>query len=724
MDNPTNKLNSNSRFTPFLFPLLVFVIFFFLLLHIFFLFSPNKDALTTLSTTLITLTSFFVLGIFVTVLTKMKSSGPSSNKNGATSFFSIFNSNLALLVVYVISLIFIFSWFSSQTINKYAIYFLLGTVIPGIFLFYKNIVQESATVYSDEKIRFFITILSFVTTMILFYHTDPGGYIKKYFGTTMLFTILLTILGMLYMITLFLLPDSSKNSSSEKTNFFDDFKSKGFTSPSVLFTIAFLLYLILITIGISIYPGGVSGFFKNKSLETVGIMISIFVTLILAIAFFMSNFQFFGKSTSSVNDADKINPIFKNAFLLIFGLSFSGAIVGWLAYMITSLSSGSGIFSFVLNLLLIIAVLSLVYRLVIGTSLYKQPFFKLIINILFYIPCLFVGLIEGIVWLFGSIFKLFGYTEGIQLTDGKTDKISLIILVITILLFLVYLFRPSIERQIYKQGGNLLVNQPISTNELNSISDYLTLNQPLKTYDYQYGISFWFRLDADSPSTNASYNKYSTILNYGGKPNVMYNASTNTMIVTMKLKDEESMSMSSSPVLSRDEQSRDENGDLIVYTKTNVLLQKWNHIVINYNGGTLDVFYNGELVKSVYGVVPYMEYDALTVGEEKGVYGQLCSLNYFNKNLNLSQVYYLYHLVKNRDPPITYDADENIIKQPKLNDNIRGSFGVSRKKVGDLVVTEPKIAGKTLSKLNPVDPENYFSLRWYFGQQGDDYGMP
>jgi hypothetical protein len=114
----------------------------------------------------------------------------------------------------VISLIFIFSWFSSQTINKYAIYFLLGTVIPGIFLFYKNIVQESATVYSDEKIRFFITIISFVTTMILFYHTDPGGYIKKYFGTTMLFTILLTILGMLYIITLFLLPDSSKNSSS------------------------------------------------------------------------------------------------------------------------------------------------------------------------------------------------------------------------------------------------------------------------------------------------------------------------------------------------------------------------------------------------------------------------------------------------------------------------------------------------------------------------------
>ena len=144
MDNPiNNKLNSNySKFTPVLFPVFVFIIFFFLLLHIFFLYSPNKDALTTISTTLITLTSFFILGLFVTVIMRMKSSGTSNSKNVSSSFLQVFNSNLALLVVYVISLILVFSLFSSQTINKYAIYFLLATVIPGIFLFYKNIVQQ------------------------------------------------------------------------------------------------------------------------------------------------------------------------------------------------------------------------------------------------------------------------------------------------------------------------------------------------------------------------------------------------------------------------------------------------------------------------------------------------------------------------------------------------------------------------------------------------------
>ena len=160
-----------------------------------------------------------------------------------------------------------------------------------------------------------------------------------------------------------------------------------------------------------------------------------------------------------------------------------------------------------------------------------------------------------------------------------------------------------------------------------------------------------------------------------------------------------------------------------MYTKTGVLLQKWNHIVTNYNGGTLDVFYNGELVKSVYGVVPYMEYDALSVGQENGVYGELCNLNYFKNKLNLSQVYYLYNLVKNRDPPISYDTNENIIKQPKPLENIRGSFEVSKKKIEEITGIDV-VPAKVVSKINPVDPENYFSLKWYFAQQGDDFGMP
>ena len=715
MDNPTTQSNSSKYLLLFF----SFIVLFLLLLHIFLLFLPNKDSLTVVSKTLYTVGSFFILGLVAIVLMKMKSSS-SETKSGSSSiaaFLQVFNGNLALLIGYVISLVILFTTLSSETIDKYSIYILLATVIPGIFVFYKNIVQQSSVVYTDEKIRFIITVISFILTFILFYNADPGGYIHDYFGATMLFTILLAVFGTLYILTIFALPDKNK-SGKTPDNFFEDFKNKGFTSPSVLFTLAFVLYLIIITIGISIYPGGIKGFFQEKTFENVWILISIFSVFVLSIAFFMYNFNFFGKTTG-ITEGDKINSIFKNALLFVFGLAFSGVLIAWLLHIITSLSSSSGIFSFILNLLLIISVLSLVYKLIVGTSLYKQPFFKLIINIIFYIPCLFVGLIEGILWFFGGLSKLFGFTKAIQMTDGKTDKTAIVILIVTILLFLIYLFRPSIEKQIFKQGGKLLVNKPISTNVSTPVSDYLTLNEPLKTFDYRYGLSFWFYIDAYGTNTNSSYNYYASLLNYGGKPSVLYNASTNKLIITMKTNND----ALSQKINKTDTENYDDNGNLIVYTKPNILLQRWNHVVFNYNGGTLDIFYNGKLEKSVYGVIPYMEYDALIAGQDSGVYGRLCNLNYFNEPLNLSQIYYLYEFVKNKDPPISYDNEQNLIKEPKVSPYVTSSFDVSRKKIGEdvnnnVILREPK------AKITPLDNDNYLSLKWYFAQQGDDVGMP
>ena len=98
-----------------------------------------------------------------------------------------------------------------------------------------------------------------------------------------------------------------------------------------------------------------------------------------------------------------------------------------------------------------------------------------------------------------------------------------------------------------------------------------------------------------------------------------------------------------------------------MYINDNFLLQKWNNIIINYTGGVLDIFLNGELVKSDIGVVPYYTLDNLTIGENNGINGGICNLVYFSKDLTSTNMYYLYNMVKNNTPPVQNESNTTIV---------------------------------------------------------------
>jgi hypothetical protein len=171
-------------------------------------------------------------------------------------------------------------------------------------------------------------------------------------------------------------------------------------------------------------------------------------------------------------------------------------------------------------------------------------------------------------------------------------------------------------------------------------------NQNQNQFVYRYSLSSWIFLDAKPPNTNVNYNKFVSLLNYGNKPNIMYQAATNTLRVVVEYKN-----IKEATEIEREDMQIDEHGYRVVFEQKGLELQKWNNIIINNTGGTLDIFINGELVGTADLMVPYMNYDSLTCGTKDGADGRICSVFYYKAPLNKDQIAIIYETSKDKDPP-------------------------------------------------------------------------
>ena len=206
------------------------------------------------------------------------------------------------------------------------------------------------------------------------------------------------------------------------------------------------------------------------------------------------------------------------------------------------------------------------------------------------------------------------------------------------------------------QDGNQLINDPIPINKQLHLGNFETLNKS-QNYDYNFALSFWFNIDALPPNTNPSYKKYISLFNYANKPNILYKAESNSLIITYE---QSQLEFSTKNQFIEFEEGTTDSR--IVYQNKNVLLQRWNNIVINYSGGILDVFLNGKLGQSNLGIVPYYNHDALTVGTDESISGKICNVTYFKHTLSSENMFYLYNLVKNSNPPTLKSSNIFIIK--------------------------------------------------------------
>jgi len=652
-----------------------------------------------------------------------------------------------LLAGYIIGLIILYQSVPKGIINAYAFLFFPITMLIGIYLFY--LAMEKGTLYgldlNYERIKYALVYFCLLVFILLFYTVDPGGYLKTYFGPSLVVTILLAIFGFLYLITLMTLPSVKQGTmpNSSAGGLF-----KGLTKMSLFSGIAFIIFLIVIVSGILAYPGGFTngtGLAGSDKTNKVSLIVILLIVIFIAWILFFGIQSFskipFRDSAGDVNlSLSNITNISRQVFMLLFGLIFSGLLIGWLVMGVEGLSSKSGIVSFILNALIVIAILGLVFKLVTGGTYYKKsPFFRLIVNTLLYIPCILVGVLDTIMSILGfgagaganaGKAGLSGLWSGLSTTIESTKNTPATyyaLLVIIILLYVVYFFLgQQIQTNVAKQGGTILVNSPVYTNSENAIGTYDNLNGTdanENPYEYNYAISFWVYIDAVSPNVSSSLDKYTSLLNYGGKPNVLYNASENTLMITLLNTGEPAIGSVSRL---KNPQELDASGNIIIYKMEKVLLQKWNNIIINYSGGTMDIFYNGKLVKSVNEAVPQMSKDTLTIGANKGVNGGICNVTYFNSNINASQIYYLYNTVKNKNPPVANPAKESIAKNVLAGANIKANPPVVTIPITIDVKSEPP-SDEANPNPPPVkgDPNNpymnYLSFKWFATANNDNY---
>jgi hypothetical protein len=408
--------------------------------------------------------------------------------------------------------------------------------------------------------------------------------------------------------------------------------------------------------------------------------------------------------TNNLNDIPKPTPIiFKGLYILAaLGIS-AGLIYGMLKLLGVfeqDANKPESVGHFIFNLLMFCAMLGIIYKLAnAGGFLDKNPYYRLILNTLLYIPCLLVNFIQIITNLFS------GNKTKTESTKTSAFEIKMLILSLGLLGFYflwTFFLHKYLQSKYLKQGGNQLINQPITTDKLTNVASYQTLTDKDHP-DYQYAISFWFYLDSFPPSTNASYNKIVSLLSYGDNPAVKYSSANNTLFITVKQKNKEddtneekevttskNRNMNKESILKwkqnkQNKQEKEDNiidslkenieqvkrmtfanetdaeGNRILYRHPDVQLQKWNHVLLNYRGGTLDVFYNGELVKSAIEVVPYIKLDMLTVGTENGVSGNIANLMYFKYPLDVLTIHTLYASLRNKSPPTIESISASLI---------------------------------------------------------------
>ena len=351
---------------------------------------------------------------------------------------------------------------------------------------------------------------------------------------------------------------------------------------------------------------------NNAGLTIFGSILGMFLIL-MTILFYMTKKQ----ETENVETASVLSKLGKFLTLLGSTTAFVLIIIA-IVKIFSYFSDASSLILLIINVLIVLGLLTVAVK-YFGLSdgepkEDKASIMGLLWKVLMYTPCLLLDLIDYV-------------KQQYQITT----KPIIIILMAEIVLIGMYFLYPIVTNYILTHNADQLVTSPNKLNKETRLGTFRELNYVDDKFQYHYAVSSWIYIDSFPPETNSKYDEYTSLLNIGNKPNILFNVLKNTLRITMETEGK---------------------AEKIIYETNDFKMQRWNNILINYDGATLDIFINNGLVSSTPGIIPYNADTVMLSGTANGIHGGVCNVNYYKDSISRSQINWAYNSVKNISPPV------------------------------------------------------------------------
>jgi len=537
------------------------------------------------------------------------------------------------LVVLTIGLLY---WDKVSTYAK----IIAGVAILLLGIFFIN--SENIIAYvTTNKISLAINALILtgigLLNYILYKYTDNGLWANVAQVLTILF-----VLRWIYLYTIELIGFSGVSTftgttqagSTMSKSFLDYLKDAGFYSETIkafltgtirYFILAILLFYVWFVCYIY-YKNSFEFLTTYKSLALAGFLI------IGILIFILTLYSLAG--VKGVKSAGPYTSLIMKILLSFVGFAIVMGIVIYLLMRILKLQSLSLQFITLINFILSIGLIALVMvifnlnmqSLNVEFSPKSQGgigfIFSFLVKLILYIPCLFIDMANAVAE---------------QFNIAKKQYIVMIILAIELLLIASKFLIPVAFDKVVNYDGVVITDKvyPMEMKTRIDIPQILLLEKKRTNY----GVSCWVYIHPVPDNTNEAYVENTSLVNFGGVPNILFNAQKGTLSFAVDVND---MGGSKKIFIFPNKDNMRE---------VKVLYSRWNHVFVNFTDGNMDIFINGVLVASTPEVIPLSNPKSIHIGSYPGIYGEACSLVYYKNPLLAENIRIIYESLKNFNPP-------------------------------------------------------------------------